>query len=120
MPNYINHTPSTLIQDLLLVFQDQGGQRPLRDAWFATALGDEATFHQVLANSALYQDSLRNGGRMPKESVRSVNHNLHAVQSVKRRLLENQGSVSNGIIGALTGMMVGAVCLCSRISVSPG
>ena len=46
--------PSTLIQDLLLVFQDEGGQRPLRDAWFATALGDEATFNQVLANSALY------------------------------------------------------------------
>lgn len=100
------------------MFRDEGGQQVLRDAWFATALGDEATFNQILANSALYEDSFRNGGRMPKESARSVKYTLRAIQSIKGRLQESPVSVTNGIIGALTGLMVGAVCLNPRISVS--
>ena len=49
------------------VFQDDGGlQRPLRDAWFAVSLADEAAFLQMLSNSALHVDSLRHGGRKAK------------------------------------------------------
>ncbi|KAK9233995.1 hypothetical protein V1525DRAFT_391892 [Lipomyces kononenkoae] len=36
-------------------------QRPLRDAWFTVGLQDEATFSQVLANSALHVEVMRRG-----------------------------------------------------------
>jgi hypothetical protein len=88
------------------VFQDDGGlQRPLRDAWFAVGLADEAAFMQVLSNSALHLDALRNGGRKPRESPLSVYYQLRAVRSINDRRQDSGKFLSDGSIGAVAGLL---------------
>jgi hypothetical protein len=89
------------------VFQDDGGlQRPLRDAWFAVGLADEAAFLQVLSNSALHLDTMRNGGRRPRESRLSIYYQLRTVKSIKKRLANSSTSISDASIGAVAALMV--------------
>jgi hypothetical protein len=88
------------------VFQDDGGlQRPLRDAWFAVGLADEAAFLQVLSNSALHLDTLRNRSREPRESPLSVYYQLRAVRSINDRRQDSGTFLSDGNIGAVTALL---------------
>ncbi|KAK5128247.1 hypothetical protein LTR85_002914 [Meristemomyces frigidus] len=70
-------------------------QRPHREDWFTVALNDQATFHQVLANSALHLYGLHHGtgsqggGGAPKLAV--MYHQL-ALKSVRKRLEQLQDS----------------------------
>jgi hypothetical protein len=97
---------------VIVVFQDPDSQqRPLRDAWFTVGLEDEAAFLQVLANSALYLDSMRNNGRIAKETSDSMRYHARALVSVQERMKMGDGAVSDGLIGAVTGFMCHAVCL---------
>ena len=101
------------------VFQDEGGlQRPLRDAWFAVALADEAAFLQVLSNSALHLDAMRNGGRRPRESSQSIYFQLRTIKSVNDRLRDNNTFVSDESIGAVAALMVHDVRLISSEQIS--
>ena len=88
------------------VFDNGGLQRPLRDAWFAVGLADEATFLQVLSNSALHLDAMRFGGRRPRESHLSIDYQLRAVKIVNDRLQDISTFISDASIGAVASLTV--------------
>jgi hypothetical protein len=94
------------------VFQDEcGSQRPFRDAWFAVGLTDKAAFMQVLSNSALHFDTLRNG-RKPQETQLSLYYQLRTVRSLNKRRQDEDRFLSNGSIGAVSMLMCHDVGCC--------
>lgn len=97
-----------------LVFQDDGQQRPLRDAWFSVGMTDKAAFMTVLSNSALHVDSIRRGGRTAEESGAAVKYQTEAVGIISQRLktASPQDDVDgwDATIGAVSGLVCNAVC----------
>jgi hypothetical protein len=92
------------------VFNDElGHQRPLRDAWFTVGLQDEATFSQVLSNSALHIEILRHGRDGVRETPDSIRYYTRAMASVRRRVDKANTETLEHIIGAVTGMLAHAV-----------
>lgn len=92
------------------VFDDENGQqRPLRDAWFTVALQDEAAFSQALANSALHMEVMHHGRDGVRETPVSIMHYTRAITSLRRRLGEADEKSLDYTIGAVTAMLAYAV-----------
>jgi len=92
------------------VFNDeQGQQRPCRDAWFSTALQDEATFAQIISNSALHMEIMRRGRDNVCETPDSMRYYTRAIVSVRNRVGTAKREKLEAIIGTVTGMMAHAV-----------
>jgi hypothetical protein len=90
-----------------------GIQRTMKAFWFSLTLDDEATFRQLLANSALHLDSLRNGGREPRETSISLNFQTMAVNLIRRKLTE-ESMVTNSMLSAVTALIGYDVC-CKKL-----
>jgi hypothetical protein len=62
---------------------------------------DPASFHQVLANSALNMSLLRNIDKVP-ESYEAISHHTCAINLVNKRLSDPNFATSDEVIGAVT------------------
>ncbi|KAK4539265.1 hypothetical protein LTR36_000843 [Oleoguttula mirabilis] len=109
-------------------------QRAHRDDWFAVGLGDQATFHQVLANSALYLYGLHHQGRgrggKGRESKLAIMYHQLAVSSVRKRLAglvrsdgqggrrggENEEGERQRTIEALIRCVSGMICMADIVA----
>lgn len=95
------------------VFQDDGQQRPLRDAWFSVGMADKAAFMAVLSNSALHINSSQRGGQIAEETAAAVKYQTEAVSIVNERLkttsLQNNHELLDATIGAVSGLVCNAV-----------
>ncbi|KAK9318743.1 hypothetical protein V1517DRAFT_342400 [Lipomyces orientalis] len=91
------------------LFDDEHGQqRPLRDAWFTVGLQDEATFSQVLANSALHMEIMRRGRDRVRETPDSILYYTRAIASIRRRFGMAKRETLDYTIGTVTGMLAHA------------
>lgn len=95
------------------VFQDDGQQRPLRDAWFSVGMTDKAAFMAVLSNSALHINSSQRGGQIAEETAAAVKYQTEAVAIVNKRLqnwsLQQNVELWDATIGAVSGLVCNAV-----------
>lgn len=96
------------------VFQDDGQQRPLRDAWFSVGMADKAAFMAVLSNSALHMNSSERGGQLAEETAAAIKYQTEAVAIVNERLktvsVQNNVELWDATIGAVSGLVCNAVC----------
>ncbi|KAK9489184.1 hypothetical protein V1508DRAFT_428769 [Lipomyces doorenjongii] len=99
----------TARQLVAYIFDDEHGQqRPLRDAWFTVGLQDEATFSQVLANSALHMEIMRRGRDGVRETPDSILYYNWAIASIRRRFGMAKRETLDYTIGTVTGMLAHA------------
>jgi hypothetical protein len=77
--------------------------------WISLETNDEAAFQQLLANSALQLDSLRNGGKEPRETPASIKFQTRAARSVQDKLGIKNAIVTDGMIIAVSGLITYSV-----------
>jgi hypothetical protein len=81
----------------------------MRDAWFSVGLADEAAFFQVISNSALHLQSIKNKRHHPKDNSESMHYHTLALKSVYSRIGAGEPSTTDGMIGAISGFMAYSV-----------
>ncbi|KAK5692613.1 hypothetical protein LTR97_010925 [Elasticomyces elasticus] len=86
VPVALDHVGKELLAN---VFQTNY-QRPHRDDWFTVGLHDQSTFLQVLANSAMHFQGLRDLDGIPQRSKLSTIYYQLAVKSMRKRLAKLQ------------------------------
>ncbi|TID26678.1 Ubiquitin carboxyl-terminal hydrolase 16 [Venturia nashicola] len=90
---------------LSMIFRDVDcTQYAHRYEWFSVALLDEATMLLVLSNSAAHRDRA-SGLPLGQKSPDASELYLRALASVNRRLLEPKPEISDGLVGAIAGLM---------------
>ncbi|KAE9988306.1 hypothetical protein EG328_011679 [Venturia inaequalis] len=90
---------------LSMIFRDVDcTQYAHRYEWFSVALIDEATMLLVLSNSAAHRDRV-NGLPIGQKSPDAHELYLRALESVNRRLLKPEPEISEGLVGAIAGLM---------------
>lgn len=100
---------------------DDGQQRPVRDAWFSVGLTDKAAFLTILSNSALHLSSKRKGGLLADETTAAVKYQTEAVSLISRRLEDiaaaknKRRDISDETIGAVSGLVCNAVSEIFRV-----
>ncbi|KAK4897991.1 hypothetical protein LTR27_004375 [Elasticomyces elasticus] len=86
VPVALDHVGKELLAN---VFQTNY-QRPHRDDWFTVGLHDQSTFLQVLGNSAMHFQGLRDVDGIPQQSKLSTIYYQLAVKSMRKRLAKLQ------------------------------
>lgn len=88
--------------------------KPYRDAFFAVALLDAATFYQYLANFVLYLPNVRSlPAAREYEKTEALIHQDQAIKLIIKKMGNRKDVVSDGMIGAVVGMACQAVSLAS-------
>jgi hypothetical protein len=81
----------------------------VRDACLSFGTDDEATFHQLIANSALHLDRMQSRRTEPRETHTSIRHQTRALRLIREKLANNTIPTDN-MIKAVVGLLGYDVC----------
>lgn len=77
----------------------------MRGDWFTLAFCSPSIFHQVLANSALHYNHLRQPGKCFEASATSTHFHQLALSDVRSQLAQPDVRVDDGLLAVVAGML---------------